>query len=144
MAAEMSASGRPARFTASSRGDGGEDAIARGGMVGEDHVSGLFPAERETAGAERFEHVPVSHCGLDHVDPSVAHRKTESEVGHHRDDDGVVTQFSTGAQIVGDDADDVVAVDDLAGVIDGDQPIGITVERDADICAVLDHSGSDR
>ena len=41
------------------------------------------------------------------------------------------------------DADDVVAVDDLAGVVDGDQPVAVTVEGQPDVGAVLDDGGGE-
>ena len=62
-------------------------------------------------------------------------RQPKPQVGHHRDHDGVVLEAALLAQVVGAHRDDVVAVDDPAVVIDGDQPVGVTVERDADVRA---------
>ena len=47
------------------------------------------------------------------------------------------------AQVERTDGDDVIAVDDAAAVIDGDQAVRVAVERDAHVGAVLDHGGRD-
>ena len=61
-------SDRPRRAMVSRRNDAGEDAVAGGGVVGEDHVARLLAAEREVALLERVEHVAVADRGLDHGD----------------------------------------------------------------------------
>ena len=106
-------------------------------MVGEDDVPRLLTTERIAARSQCFEDVAVADARLDHVDPGVAHRQAETEIGHHRHDDGVVAKLTLGEQIRGDDRDDVIAVDDRPGVIDGDQAVGVTVECHADVGAVL-------
>ena len=48
-----------------------------------------------------------------------------------------VAQAAAAVQIGGADRHDVVAVDDTAGVVDGEQPVGVTVEGEAEV-GVLD------
>ena len=47
-------------------------------------------------------------------------------------------------QALGDDGHDLVAVDDLALLVDDDDAIGVAVERDADVGAHLAHLGDER
>ena len=86
--------------------------------------------------AERLEHVAVADRRLDHVDAGGLHRQAEPEVGHHGDDDRVVAQRAPVAQVAGADGDDVVAVDDGPGVVDGHRAVGVTVEGQPEIGAV--------
>ena len=111
-------------------------------MVGEDDVPRLLTTQRIAARSQCFEDVAVADARLDHVDPGVAHRQVETEIGHHRHDDGVVAKLTLGEQIRSDDGDDVIAVDDRPGVIDGDQAVCVTVECHADVGAVLQHRSS--
>ncbi len=62
----------------------------------------------------------------------------EAEVAHHGDDDGVVGQPTALVQVDGADGDDLVAVDEPAGVVDGEHPVGVTVEREPDVGALGD------
>ena len=61
------------------------------------------------------------------------HGATEAEVGHHGDDDGVVVQPAPLVQVDGADGDDLVAVDQLAIVVDGQHPVGVAVEGEAGV-----------
>ena len=102
------------------------------------------PPSESCAGVERLEHVAVADRGLDHLDPGRLHRQPEPEVGHHGDDDGVVAQGAAAVQVEGADGDDVIAVDDRAGVVDGHQPVGVTVEGEPEVGAVVDDGGGER
>ncbi len=61
-----SASVRPVCGDARQQVQRGEHAVARGGVVGQDHVPALLAAEDVAALAHRLEHVAVAHAGLDH------------------------------------------------------------------------------
>ena len=47
------------------------------------------------------------------------------------DDHGVVAEHAARTHVVGADRDHVVAVDDVAALVDRDQAVGVTVEGDA-------------
>ena len=47
-------------------------------------------------------------------------------------------------QVAGADRDDVIAVDDGAVVVDGHQPVAVTVEGETEVGALLDHRGGER
>ena len=73
--------------------------------------------------------------------PALGHRQPEAEVGHHRHDDRVVGSRPRRAHVDGADRDHVVAVDDAAGLVDGDQPVAVAVEGEADVGTALDDRG---
>ena len=93
---------------------------------------------------ERLQHVPIADVGGDHVDARLAHRQVEAEVRHRRDDDRVVAERTAFEHVDRADRDDVVAVDDRAVMVDGDQPVGVAVEGDAQIGAVVAHRVAER
>ena len=74
---------RAVRRNLSSEHKGRQYAVARGGVVGENHVPGLLAAKRVTALAHRLEHVAVANGGFDDGDVGLAHCTVESKVAHH-------------------------------------------------------------
>ena len=123
------------------RVQGRQRAVAGGGVLGHDDVSALLAAEDETALAHGLENVPVSYRGLDHADARGAHRSHEAEVGHHGGDHGVAHQLAAVAQGECEEGEDLVTVDHRPVRVDGEEPIGVAVVRNADIGAVRDHGG---
>ncbi len=75
----------------------GQQPVARGGQVAEDHVAGLLAAERPAALVEGLEHVAIADrwCRRT-VDVVLGHPEPEPEVGHHGDHHGVVGRAGTG------------------------------------------------
>ena len=98
----------------------------------------LLAAEAEPVGVERGQHVAVPDGGLAYGDPVALHGQAESEVGHHGDGDGVPGQASPLGQVEGEEGEQHVAVDDGAGVVDRDHPVGVAVEGQAEVGLVLD------
>ena len=117
----------------------GEHAVAGGGVVGEDHVSGLFPAEVVAPGAHALEHVAVPHAGFQHVDSGLAHRDLQPEVAHHGGHQGVVLQDAAFLHVGGHDRHDLVPVHDGALVVNGQAAVGVAVVGDAQVRAVVQH-----
>ena len=99
-------------------------------------MAGLLAAEGESTGVEGLEHVAIAHRRVDDVDAEVPHAEAESEVGHHRDHDGVVGQHAAGLQVGGGDGHQLVAVDQATRRVDGQHPVGVAVEREPDVRAV--------
>ena len=124
--------------------DPGEQPVAGRGEVAEDDVAALLAAQRVAAGGERLEHVAVADGGLDDLDAGRLHAEPEAEVRHHGHHHGAVAQQPGGVAVDGEDADDVVAVDEPAGVVDGEQPVGVAVEGQPEVGAVLDDGGRQR
>ena len=103
------------------------------------------PPRRVAAGVERLEHVAVADRRLDDVDAGRLHRQAEPEVGHHRDDDGVVAQrrrarAGRSAQMAMRWSPSTSAT----GVIDGHQAVGVAVEGQPEVGAVGDDRGRQR
>ena len=113
----------------------GENAVAGGRKVAQDDVARLLAAERVAALGQRLEHVAVAHVGLDHLDAVLGHGQAEPEVRHHGDHDGVAVKLSPGPPVERAHRHDLVAVHQRAGVVDGQHPVGITVEGETDIGA---------
>ena len=74
----------------------GEHAVAGRRQLGEHDVPRLLAPQGEPFGVERFEHVAVPDRGLAHVDVALGHGDAESQVGHHRDHDGVAAPAGPG------------------------------------------------
>ena len=113
----------------------GQQPVAGGGQVGEHDVPALLAAERQTAVGQRLQHVAVADGHLEHLDAVLGHPEPEPEVGHHGDDDGVLGQATVGVAVDGADPDDLVAVDEPAGRVDGQHPVGVAVEGEPDVGA---------
>ena len=98
----------------------------------------LFAAEGRTLTRERFEHVPIAHRGLDHIDATRLHREAKAEVAHHRHRHRVASQYTASVAIDGADGDDVIAVDELTAVVDCEHPVGVAVEGQTEIGFAFD------
>ena len=99
-------------------------------------MAALFAAHRVAALVEGLEDVAVADRRLDDMDALALHGQAEAEVGHHGGDDRVFAQGAATMQIGGTDGHDVVAVDDASGVVDGQQAVGVAVERQSEIGAI--------
>ena len=101
-------------------------------MVAEpDDVARLLAAEDPAFPAERLEDVAVADGGRDHADPALGHEPVEAQVRHH----GHGHEIDVARQR--EDREDLVAVERLAQLVDGEHPIAVAVERDPEICADL-------
>ena len=68
----------------------------------------------------------------------------EAEIGHDGDDDAGPGEEPLLLPGSGDDGDELVAVDDPALLVDEHDPVGVAVERDADVGADLADLGGER
>ena len=76
---------------------------------------------------ERLEHVPVADVGRDDADAALLHQPVEAEVRHRRDRNEV------DAEVEREDGDDLVAVERVPVGVDGEHPVAVAVERDAEV-----------
>ena len=102
-------------------------------------MSRLLASERVAALANLLEHVAVSNLGFNHFDTSGLHCQLEPEVAHHRGDQGVAGQVAALFEAQGHDCHDLVAIDNLAGVIDGEATVCVAIVCDAEVGVVLEH-----
>ena len=73
------------------------------------------------------------------ADAGGGERAPQSEVRHHRHRDRVVAQQPALVPVERGHHHDLVAVDELALLVDRDHPVGVAVEREAEIGSVVDH-----
>ena len=66
----------------------------------------------------------------------------EPEIGHDRRHDAIPGQPPGLSPILPDQAKNLVAIDDLAPLVGQQQPVGVAVERQAEVGAVLQHFGA--
>src|SRR6202012_2789506 len=122
----------------------GEHAVAGGGVLGQDDVTGLLAAQGVLPGQHGLEHVPVADQGLHHGDTGVVHGQPETEIGHDRDHHGVPDQPVLLLQLGGQHGQDLVSVDHLAGGVHGQAAVGVPVVGDADVGGLGADHGGDR
>ena len=116
----------------------GHDPVARGGVLEQDDVAALLAAQDRSRHLHPLEDVLVADGGPDDVAAGRLDGRLESAVREHRHDEAAAGQCPTGQAVEGQDAQDLVAVDDPPARIDRDQPVGVAVERETDIRAGRD------
>ena len=120
------------------------DAVAGGGQRGQHDMAGLLAAEAVLTGPQLFEHIAVADAGGAHGHPCRAHRQVQAQIAHHGCHQGVVGQFAGLLHRQRQDHHDRVTVDDLAGGIDRQAPVGVAVVRQTQVGTVGDHRRSHR
>ena len=90
-------------------------------------VARLLAAEHSALRSQRLEHVPVSHRCREDADAVLRHQAVEAEVRHHRHG------HELDAERERQDREDLVAVDRLATLVDGEHAIPVAVERDTEV-----------
>ena len=81
---------------------------------------------------EHREHVAVADLGAQELDAEVAQRELEPQVAHDRADDGAA-QAARLAAVARENVDELIAVDEIAALVDHDDAIAVAVEREADV-----------
>ena len=110
---------------------GGDEAVAGDVAVEPDQVPGLLAAEQRALPPERLEHVAVADVGGVDADPALVHQAVEAEVRHHGDRDRL------DAEVEREHGDDLVAVDRLAALVDGEHAVAVAVEGDAEVVGAV-------
>ena len=82
---------------------------------------------------EGLQDVAVADADRLHLDPGGPHRLVEAEVRHHRDHDGPAREQAPPGQVGGEQGEQPVAVDNVAAGVDGDDPVGVPVEGQAQV-----------
>lgn len=106
-------------------------------------MPGLLAAERPPPGAQLLEDVAVADLRDRDLDPRLAHRRVEAVVRHHRDRDAT-PEPAGGAQVQRRQRDELVAVDDLPGAVDGEHAVAVPVESEADVVLTVAHARDER
>src|SRR5581483_10623011 len=111
----------------------GGEAVAGDVVAQVDDVARLLAAEQRPLALQRLEHVPVADGGRVHPDAVPLHERVEAEIRHHGHRDLV------DAQVERERGHDLVAVDDLAALVDREHAVAVAVERDAEVEAAVAH-----
>ena len=114
-------------------------AVTREEVIGEDDVPRLLAADRQIAAYHLLHHVLVADRRPDHLDAAFAQSDLESDIAHHRGDDGVAFQPALRLEIPRAHQQDRIAVDDPASRVREDRSIAVTVERDAHPASAVTH-----
>ena len=101
-------------------------------MIEEQQMAGLLAADVRAAPLHLLVHVAVADLRLDDPDAGRGERFVEPEVRHHGRHHHVAREPLRAREVTRGDRERVVAVADLPGVVDRDEPIAVAVEREAD------------
>ena len=83
--------------------EGGEQAVAGGGEMGQKDVAGLLAAEGGVVLLHLFEDVAVADGGAEHADAGALESGFEAHVGHGGGDDEVAGEQAAGFEVAGGD-----------------------------------------
>ena len=106
-------------------------------MLEHDDVPGLLAAEHRPRDLHPLEDVLVADRRADDLAAGGLDRALQPAVRQDRHDEAAGQCVSL-EPLEGEDAEDLVAVDDATRPIDRDQPVGVAVEGEADVGAALD------
>ena len=100
-------------------------------------MTALLASEHVAVRLHLFEHVAIADACLDDSDLRLAHRDLEAEVRHDGSHDSVVRELACIAHALGEDCEDVIAIDNIAETVDSEATIGVAIVSDTRISAVF-------
>ena len=100
----------------------------------------MFAAHVVAPGAHCLEDIAVTHLGTDQVEALAVEEAFKAKVGHDGGNDPAPTQLSARGKLAANQGHDLVTIDGLALFIDHDQPVGITIQGNADVRAAGDNA----
>jgi hypothetical protein len=113
------------------------DEPVAGRVVVEEHdVARLLAAEVVAAADHLLDHVAVADGRRDDADAALAHRDVEAQVAHHGRDERRLLELAA-RRAVGARSPSPRRRRRLAALVDEDGAVGVAVEGDADVRAVL-------
>ena len=83
--------------------------------------------------AHLFQHISVTHLGADQLQMLACQIAFKAEVRHHRRDNAITAQQTVAAHRCRQQCHNLVAVDHPTLFVDHDQPVGIAIQRNANI-----------
>ena len=119
--------------------EAGQDAVAGGGVLREDDVARLLPADAAAVLGHVLVDVFVAHGGLGVADARLVQRLVQAEVGHDGGHDGVADQLAALLHIAAVDVEDGVAVHDVPLLVHAEAAVGVAVVGEAHVEALLHH-----
>ena len=107
-------------------------------------MAGLLSTKRQRPVHHLFHHVLVANRTAHETDAELPQCDLETDVAHHRRDDGIALQSAFTLQLAAAHQQDSVAVDDATAMVHENRAIAVAVERDAHLATVLDDSTRER
>ena len=123
--------------------EGGEQAVAGGGQMGQKDVAGLLAAERGVVLEHLLEHIAVADGGAQHADAGALERGFQAHVGHGGGDDQIAGEQAAGFQVACGGQQDGVAVEDVVAGAGHHAAVGVAVKGEAEGRSALLHFGGD-
>ena len=117
----------------------GQQAIARGREIRQHDVAGLFAADVDALLHHARDDIAVADLRALQLHADALEMVLEAEVGHDGGDDGVLRQPALAFPRCRDHAEQLVAIDDLAVLVAHHDAVGVAIERDADVGAIVVH-----
>ena len=101
--------------------------------IKKNNVAGLFAADIVAVFAHLFDDIAVADLSLDGIKVIFGHRFVQTDVAHNGRHDRILLQATAFAHILAADEHDLVAVDDIAELVNRDAAIAVTVESNTDL-----------
>ena len=117
--------------------EAGEDAVAGGGVLGEDDVAGLLAANAAVILHHIFVDVFVAHFGLGIANAKLVKGLIEAKIGHHGGHHGVGQELAALLHVLGIEVENMVAGNDVPVFIHGHAAVGVAVIGKAHVHAVF-------
>ena len=115
----------------------GEHAVAGRREIGEHDVTRLLAADREVVRRHRRDHVPVTDRRLDDVDTGPANARRSPRFDMTVTAIASLRKHPASVPVERGHDHDLVAVDEVAVLVDRDHAVGVTVEREAEVGAAF-------
>ena len=105
--------------------------------IKKNNVAGLFAADIVAVFAHLFDDVAVADLSLDGIKVIFGHRFVQTDVAHNGRHDRILLQAAAFAHILAADEHNLVAVDDIAELVNRDAAIAVTVESNTDLSTLF-------
>ena len=113
------------------------DAVARGGVVAEDHMSALLAADIVSIAQHGFDHIAVADLGAEDFSTVGFEGFIEAEVAHDGGNQGAALEAAALEVIHRRDGHDLIAIDQLAVFVAEQDAVGIAIVGDTDVRLAL-------
>ena len=101
-------------------------------------MAGLLTTEASAESQQLFQHKLVANVCANEPYSFRLKSEFEADVAHYRCHNGVMIQLLASAQIPGEHPKGSVAIYQSPSSVDEQSSIGITIESDTELCALLD------
>ena len=122
----------------------GDQPIPGRAEFGHDHMPGLLAAQITPGLAHLLTHIAVTDSGAQQAKPARRQEALKPHIGHDSGDHGAAGQAGLRMPRMGDQRQDLVAINHLPGLIHQHHTIGIAIQGNAQIGAAFLHQSRKR